>query len=560
MKKILLILVFVTLIVAGWFWLRPVQSNESRLQADKIKTTIIKKRHTKRHNTYNSQVSGIIRAEESVLENNQTSNDIPVEETNTVPHDIEGVIPDEYILSFYSDSDREKFIRLAESMGAEILDRMVLGNSIRLKADANTLRKLRDQAPISVDFTRNREMNNPNLPLLNPEAPQGTYNIFGNGVLAWMGVNDNAQWGKGVKIAILDSGINNHPALANSNISLLDMLGGNGYDLAIGHAHGTSVASLIAGNNTLMRGISPAADILGIRVIDQNGKGDLFSVAKGIMAAVDAGANIINLSMGTRSDSYLLRDAVHYAAEHGVIIVAATGNDSSYGISFPAGYDSVVAVPAVDAAGRHLYFSNRGDAADIAAPGLGINAAGADNTMVPFSGTSASTPLISGAIAAIMSENPELSAVEALEILIYYSNDGGKPGPDDELGAGIIDMRRVTERNEDGIYDIAVTTPYLTTFEDGGDVELVVTLQNRGTEEIANVKLIVNIDGARYSTYFQNIPVARTASDSFRIPSSSLEITGNLDVEVEAILVGGSDTYPENNYLRINVYFELPKP
>ncbi len=556
MRKNIIILLLLVLALVGWYWLRMLQDDDlpesTTVSADISVNNVA-------HHKYISPSfeTEVMRASDkcSAPPDFSTKTTSP---TNVSGSDISGVIPNEYILSFYSENDLDEFIRLAKSMGAKVLGRMTLGNSVSIRADAATLKKLQEEGPQSVGFDHNREINNPPLPILDPEAPKGAYNMFGNGALAWMGVSDNIDWGSGVKIAVLDSGINNHSALAKADISLLDMIGGDGHDSSTAGAHGTSVASLIVGNNEFMRGIAPASEILGIRVLDENGKGNIFTVAEGIVTAVDAGVNIINLSMGTRSDSYLLRDAVNYAAEHGVIIVAATGNDASYGISFPAGYDNVVAVPAVDAAGRHLPFSNRGDTADISGPGLGINAAGVDNTMDLFSGTSAAAPFISGAIAAIMSESPGISAAEALGILIYYSDDGGKPGPDAELGAGVIDMGRVKDRDKKGIYDIVVNSPYLETI-DGGDVRLIVSLQNRGTEEIETVKLEVNIDGARYSVYFQNIPVARTVSDSFRVPSSSLEVSGNIDVSAEAVMQEHRDTHPENNYMQISLYYKLPE-
>ncbi len=558
MKNNIIILVVALIAVGSWFLLRPLPSVDdvtTEEVGDPSADPVTKKRKTNHRRTF-LETPAVMRAALGSADASAATNSVS---TNAPVATLPGVIPDEYIMSFYSEADRDEFIRIAKSMGAEIFGSMKLGNSIRLKADEETLRKLKSEAPMSVDFTNNREMNNPELPILDPEAPQGTYNVFGNGVLAWMGIGDNSDWGRGVKVAVLDSGINMHSALAKANIVRLDLVGGNGLDPSTTGAHGTSVASLIAGNNEFMRGVSPAADILGIRVAGENGQGDLFTVAQGIITAVDSGANIINVSMGTRSDSYLLRDAVNYAAEHGVLVVAATGNDSSYGVSFPAGYESVVAVPAVDAAGRHMYFSNRGEAVDIAGPGLGVNAAGVGDTMDSFSGTSAASPLISGAIAAIMSETPGLIAADALAILIYYSDDAGKPGPDEELGAGLPNMRRVMERDTKGIYDIAVNTPYLTTIEPGGDVELVVTLQNRGTENISRVELNVNIDDARYSTFFQNIVVSQSVNENFRIPASSLNAAGNIAVTADATIVGATDTYPNNNSMRINVFFEPKK-
>ncbi len=488
-----------------------------------------------------------------IVDNSSNEENVSSNASSAVAGDI---IPDEHILSFYSKADRDNYIRLAESLGGVVLDRLKVGNSIRLRANKETMRKLAEVAPMPVDSGNNFVMRNPVLPIINPEKPDGRYAVFGDKVLDWLGIHgNNDKWGAGIKIAVLDTGINDHIALKHSNIERMDLLGGNGYDPDNKVAHGTAVTSLITGNGDDVHGIAPSAEILGIRVIGPDGKGDSFTVAKGIIAAVDNGADIINLSMGSRSDSFILQDAVNYATEHGVVIVAAAGNDASEGISFPAAYDNVIAVPAVDATGRHLYFSNRGPAADISAPGYGITAAGQDNKTELFSGTSAAAPLISGAIAAVMSTDPSLTAADAEEIIKEYSDDGGKPGPDDEYGVGHIDMDRVLNRDKSGIYDIAVNSPWMVK-GDGEGAGIIASMQNRGTEDIESAKLIVNIDGARYSTYFNDIKEGQTVSDTFAIPSSSLEADGDIQVEVSAILLNHSDARPYNNYMRISVFYK----
>ena len=91
-----------------------------------------------------------------------------------------------------------------------------------------------------------------------------------------------------------------------------------------------------------------------------------------------------------------------------VVIVAAVGNDAVNAVAYPAAYPGVLSVGAVDANGQHLYFSNRGPAVDLVAPGYGVEAAWLDDQTVLFSGTSAATPIVSGALAALLSTDRAL--------------------------------------------------------------------------------------------------------------------------------------------------------
>ena len=113
-----------------------------------------------------------------------------------------------------------------------------------------------------------------------------------------------------------------------------------------------------------------------------------------------------------------------------MIIVAAAGNDAVEGVTYPAKYEGVIGVSSVDATGKHLYFSNRGEEVDLAAPGIGVTAAWTGNSFIDFSGTSASAPFVSGTLAMLLSENPALRPTEAVEIISSYANDAGFPGRD----------------------------------------------------------------------------------------------------------------------------------
>ena len=127
-------------------------------------------------------------------------------------------------------------------------------------------------------------------------------------------------------------------------------------------------------------------------------------MATGILAAVDERVDLLNISMGQSADNPLLADAVTIAQQAGVVIVASTGNDGVSDAGYPADYPGVISVGAVDAKGIHMHFSNFSKKLSITAPGYSVNAAWPGGQYVAISGTSASTPIVTGAIAAAMSD------------------------------------------------------------------------------------------------------------------------------------------------------------
>ena len=138
----------------------------------------------------------------------------------------------------------------------------------------------------------------------------------------------------------------------------------------------------------LAQGAAPGATILEYVVLDGVGRGDSFTLAKAIYAAVDQGAKVINMSLGSTGDSSVVRDAVAYALSKDVALVAATGNEAINRVAYPAAYDGVVAVGSVDGDpvnAQHLYFSNRGAAVDVVAPGFAVVANWPGGKMVEVS-------------------------------------------------------------------------------------------------------------------------------------------------------------------------------
>jgi subtilisin family serine protease len=210
-------------------------------------------------------------------------------------------------------------------------------------------------------------------------------------------------------VAVLDSGVTaTHPALAgrlapgydyvDDDRNPAEVADGRDQDgdgrVDEGYGHGTFVAGITAL-------VAPDARILPMRVLDSEGRGNVFVITEAIFNAVDAGADVLNLSFGTADKirSRLLDDALRHAAASGVVVAAAAGNDASQSEHYPAASSGVLAVAATTPDESRLAdFSARGKWVDLAAPGVDVVSA------LPcgygrWSGTSMATPFVSGAAA-----------------------------------------------------------------------------------------------------------------------------------------------------------------
>ena len=237
---------------------------------------------------------------------------------------------------------------------------------------------------------------------------------------------DGTQGG-GVRVAVVDTGVMaNHPDLSGQVLSGAHFLhsdAGEPVDPAVGgtddfSGHGTHVAGTIAAksnNTTGVSGAAPGAQILPVKVLCGDGNGFTSDVADGIVWAVDAGANVINLSLGGGATSGE-EAAIAYARDHNVVVAAAggnggTGGPASYPAAYSTGYANVIAVAATDNADLHPGYGTTGSYLDISAPG-GVTVSGcANNPAVEIlstwndggycsiAGTSMATPHVSAAAA-----------------------------------------------------------------------------------------------------------------------------------------------------------------
>ena len=471
-----------------------------------------------------------------------------------------GAIPGEYVLSFDNKKDLLTCLTLASLHGIEIVEIGNFGHTVRLRVKNRAmLYDLLDESPVPEDFGPNYFVYTPDPPDQHPLAPQTGYMGFGNRALEWLGVpSDHATWGRGFTVAVLDSGVASHPALAEQNISRKSFLNHEISDVPTYGRHGTSVASIIAGTSPDLLGVAPGANILSIQVLSSEGVGNTFTLAEGIIAAVNHGAQVINLSLGTVGDSFILHDAINYALEHEVAVVAATGNDALEDLLYPARYTGVLAVAGVDARSEHLYFSNRGPEIDIAAPAIAVNAALPGDDIGSFSGTSVAVPFVSGALAWLMADNPDMTAAEAAAVLLAHANDVGEPGPDEKTGHGVLDIGRVLERNNPGIYDMALVSPYISPLgaENDKAFGVVVFAQNRGTEMLNRVEFEVRIEGMQYLQTFYDVAVGKIISQEFLLNKDEIHMAGQIGISASTILDGVKDVRPDNNQSNWMITFQ----
>lgn len=461
-----------------------------------------------------------------------------------------GALVGQRVLVFKDEAAMNRFLKLAGDK-VRLLGRIDALHALRVGfADISDLAGLLDgDMDLSMIF-----------PVSTPAPVDGTVQPgavpLGNGLLGWLGITgDNSNWGAGVRVAILDTGVAASSAFGGkiTCVNFVDLPA----DLSKQDGHGTAVASMILGRDPLTPGVAPGAEILSYRIANDNGQSNSYLLSQGIVAAVDAGAKLINISMGSTSDSGLMQNAIAYAVEHGVLIVAAAGNYGTTQISYPAANAGVIAVGSVDALGNHLDFSNTGSQLALSAPGYGLNAAWTADEAMSVSGTSFSAPIVVGAITAIMTQagKGNLTASQAYQLLLAYLNDGGAEGKDDALGAGMPDIGRVLNANTPGIYDAAVASsriiapdarnPY-------GQVEVLV--QNRGTETLINTSVNISVAGGSVTANLTSLApdAVRTVLIPLTQPASSY--TNGIRVDSRVILSGGTqDAKPSNDH-RVETY------
>lgn len=251
-----------------------------------------------------------------------------------------------------------------------------------------------------------------------------------------------------VVIAVVDTGVDlDHPDLKQRLTKGYNVLEDNDFP-DDDNGHGTHVAGIIASETNNSEGVAGLTwynKIMPVKAVGAEGYGTSFDIAKGIVWAVDHGADVINMSLGNYQSSSLLKEAVNYAYDQNVVLIAAAGNENTSRPSFPASYPQVLSVAAIDNTGKRAPFSNFGDFIDVTAPGDLIASTYFNQQYASLSGTSMASPHVAGLAGLLLSVNPKLTNKEVKEIIENTAYDLGMLGKDFDFGSGLIDVKRALE-------------------------------------------------------------------------------------------------------------------
>jgi len=260
----------------------------------------------------------------------------------------------------------------------------------------------------------------------------------------------NISNGSGVKVAVLDTGIADHPVLPKPIASKSFI---SGQSVVDGNAHGTHVAGTVLARDEDI-GLAHGADLIIGKVLSNQGSGSSSGIAAGILWAIEQGADVISLSLGGGSRYEPTIDAIKKAYEHGIVVCTAAGNSGFNGtsntIGYPARAGESEVVAALTEKGVPATFSSGGVQMTIAAPGQNIlSTSNTGSGYRLMSGTSMATPFVAGCFALIISLArsrglPSWTSVQSVNAFIQANaTDLLTPGHDPATGYGLFDMTEV---------------------------------------------------------------------------------------------------------------------
>ncbi|QGQ48174.1 S8 family serine peptidase [Metabacillus sediminilitoris] len=249
-----------------------------------------------------------------------------------------------------------------------------------------------------------------------------------------------------VVVAVLDTGLDiKHEDLqgviAPGSYNFIDN-SSQVYDL---NGHGTAVSGIIAANTNNGIGISGVAGnskvkILPLQIAYSDGVIYQEDVLKAIDYAIDNNVDIMNMSFGGETSSTLEQEAIKKAVSHGIMIVASAGNEGDTRYMYPASYDGVISVGAIDKSNNLFSFSNKNDKVDIVADGSVIST-GLNGSYSQWEGTSFSAPIVSGIVSLYKEIDSTLTPSKISNIIESTAIDLGKTGKDNLYGYGLINPK-----------------------------------------------------------------------------------------------------------------------
>ncbi|GER70645.1 hypothetical protein BpJC7_19480 [Weizmannia acidilactici] len=348
--------------------------------------------------------------------------------------------------------------------------------------------------------------------------------------------------GKGVKIAIIDTGIAKHADL--SIAGGVSMISSSYND---NNGHGTHVAGIIGAKNNSFGvvGVAPGASLYAVKVLDSKGKGDLEDVIKGIDWSIAHKMNIINLSLGVKDYSPALKQAVDKAYKAGILVVAAAGNNSTSktksttdNIDYPAKYASVIAVGGTDENNDHAPFSSIGKELEVSAPAIDILSTyiSKAHPYARMDGTSMAAPFASGALALLIQKYPGKSAAWIRSKLDSSVHDLGPKGRDVYFGYGLVQAPGLAASvsSAKSSFQASLTTDH-STYKKGSSIQITEKVFNQFSKKAipgATVKLTLKTAKGVVKTVTVKTNTKGTATYKFSTASQSYRGTYTISATV----------------------------
>lgn len=249
--------------------------------------------------------------------------------------------------------------------------------------------------------------------------------------------------GQGVRVGVIDSGVNPHPDFGDR------LLEGHNYmedaadpeETADRYGHGTRVAGLVAASGGSGHiGPAPGARLVPLKVTDEKSI-RISAICRAIYGGVDDyHCDVLNLSLGVTRQYESLKEAIAYCEQEGVVVVSAVGNNGNRTFQYPAGYDTVIGMGAVDSDGRLYYHSNCNESVFLTAPGEEVRTTYALGGYTTASGTSFAVPQAAGAAAVLMSADRTLTPQAIRDLMRETAIDAGAEGYDECYGCGILNL------------------------------------------------------------------------------------------------------------------------
>lgn len=351
-------------------------------------------------------------------------------------------IEHEVVVRFSPRPEQKKIDQLVRSLDAKVkrdFDKFLI-----IKSKSMTTKQLMKKLAEHPDSV----FAEPNYLLLPNVKPNDTFYPEYQWNLPMIGMEQSWTISEGssdVIVAVVDTGIDmNHPEFAGKLVKGYNVLDGSNKPQD-DNGHGTHVSGVIAAktnNADGIAGMSWNSKLMPIKAIGADGSGSAVDIAQGIYWATDNGAAVINLSVGNYTSSAALKEACRYAYSNNVVLVAASGNDASNQPSYPAAYDEVLAVAAVDHRKERAEFSNFGKYVDVSAPGVDIPSTYIYSDYASLSGTSMACPHVAALASLVRSIHPNMSSGDVMNIIRQSSTDLGATGHDQLYGYGLINVKQ----------------------------------------------------------------------------------------------------------------------